>query len=214
MALRARFELHVQVLVFERSAGRSRCCGPRTATIASASIDVHAARPVALLAADVDFLPRRVIRVRLRVVILVHVRRMAIGAGRVPILGDAGPMQRVARQDSLVGHIGRRDEEPLLVLHVPRFAQHLHPAIGELDHVLLQRPHAERVLDFVVVILAVGPLGVDHELAAVAKEPRSHAVVLELRVVEVGLHGFVGGQVHRPVVVRAHATGDTAAGGT
>ena len=170
---------------------------------APGQIDVYAPRPVALLATYVDLLPRRMIRVRTRVVVLVYVRRMAIGARRVPVLGDAGPVERVTRLDPLVRHIRRRDEKPLFLLHVPRLAQHLHTPIGKFNHVLLQGPNAERVLDLVIVILAVRPFRVDHELAIVAEKPCGDTVVFELRIVEVRFHSRVGSQVHRPVVVRA-----------
>ena len=81
--------------------------------------------------------------------------------------------------------------------------QRLHAAAGELDQVLLQRAHAERVLDLVVGELAVRAVGVDEELAVAAEERRRRAGVGELRVGEIAQHRLVVGDLHREVVVRA-----------
>ena len=158
---------------------------------------------MARFAADVDFEEVGLVGVGREVVVLVVVGRVALGAHRVPVLRQARPVQRIAGFDPFVRRIGRRDVEPLLLVDVPRDAQHLHAAVGELDHVLLQRSDAEGVFDFVVVVLAVGAFGVDHELLAVAEEPRLLVETGELGVVEVAEHRLVGRQFHGAIVVRA-----------
>ena len=91
---------------------------------------VNAARAVALFATDVDVGVGGVVRVRGKVVILVQVGRVALGAGSVPILGDAGPVERVVGGEAFVGRIGRRDFEPALAVSVPGDAEHLDAPLG------------------------------------------------------------------------------------
>ena len=59
--------------------------------------------------------------------------------------------------------------------------ERLHAPARELDQVLLQRAHAERVLDLVVGELAVRTVGVDEELAVAPRERRRDARVGEFR---------------------------------
>ena len=47
-------------------------------------------------------------------------------------------MERIARFNPLVEHIGRGDIEPLVLDCVPRDTQDLHAPIGKLDHILLE----------------------------------------------------------------------------
>ena len=60
---------------------------------------------------------------------------------------------------------------PALLLRprVPGDAERLQAAVREGDQVLLQRVDAERVADLEVGELAVGPVGVDEELAVAVK---------------------------------------------
>ena len=136
-------------------------------------LDVDAPRPVARLAAHVDFKEGRVVGVGCQVVVLLQIGRVALGAHGVPVLGHAGPVQRVVGLEPQVDGIGWRDVEPLLLLDVPGDAQHLHAAAVELDHVLLKRPDAEGPLHLVVVVLAVGALGVHPVLVTLAEEAGS-----------------------------------------
>ena len=71
---------------------------------------------------------------------------------------------------------------------VPGDRQRLQAAIGKLDQVLLQRIEAEGVLHLEDGELAVGTVGLDEELAVLAKEARAHARVVEAGVVEVAEH--------------------------
>ena len=58
----------------------------------------------------------------------------------------------------------------LLRSRIPRDRQRLFAAVGKIDQILLQRMHAERVADFVVVQLAIGTVGVDDELAVALRK--------------------------------------------
>ena len=91
----------------------------------------------------------------------------------------------------------------LLRAAVPGDRQRLQPAVGKLDQILLQRIEAEGVFDLERGELAVGPVGLDQELAVLAKEARVHAVIVEARIVEIAKHGLVGRMVHRVLVLRA-----------
>jgi len=65
--------------------------------------DVARPRPVAGLAADVDVGPGGGVTVGLLVVVLAQVGRVAVGALVVPVLVDAGPVQRIAGLQLLIG---------------------------------------------------------------------------------------------------------------
>jgi len=71
----------------------------------------------------------------------------------------------------------------------------------EFDEILLQRLPAKGVLDLVVVHLAVGPLGVDHQLVPIAVQTRGQPLELQLGVVEIAPHRLGRRDHHRPVVV-------------
>ncbi len=51
--------------------------------------------------------------------------------------------------------------------------------------------------------LAVGAVGLDHELVAVAEEARVHAEIIETRIVEIAEHALLGGMGHGVRVLRA-----------
>ena len=145
------------------------------------------------LAADADLREARGEAVGRRVVILAHAGRMALRAHEIPVLVQLGPVQHVVVLDLLV----RIEMEPALAALVLRPAvpgdrQRLQPAVGKLDQILLQRIDAERVLDLKRGELAVGPIGLDEELSILAEEARSHAVMIEARIVEIAEHRFVG----------------------
>lgn len=166
-------------------------------------IDVQTSWAVALFAAYVDFRKRCVVGVRFQVVVLLQVGGVALGASRVPVLGDASPVERIVWSETFVGNVGRRDFEPFFAMGVPRNAKHLHSAVRELDHILLEWVNAEGVFDLEVLIGAVWPLGIHHILAVTGEEPCSDAEPLEGRIVEVAKHRFGGGDFHRAIVVRA-----------
>ena len=154
--------------------------------------------------ADVDLRPLRRVSVRLRVVALAHVGRVAVRAHEVPVLLPPGPVQLVAGGRSARSDRGGTSAGRLLSGRASHaIVRRLQPAAGELDQVLLQRRDAERVLDLVVGELAVGPVGADEELAVAPGEGRRHAGVLEGAVGEVAEHGALARLLHRARVLRA-----------
>ena len=78
----------------------------------------------------------------------------------IPVLIDAGPVQRIAGRQVAIG-IEMEPALPALVLRarVPRNAERLKPAFRQFDQILLQRRDAERVADFEVCELAVRAVG-------------------------------------------------------
>ncbi len=166
--------------------------------------DVAGAGAVAGLARDVDLVPLRIEGAGLRVEVLAQVGRVALGALEVPVLLHAGPVQRIAGLDVLAGI----EVEPALAAlrlraRIPRNAQGLQAPAGQLDQVLLQRAHAERVFDLVIGELAVRPVRVDEEFAVAAREGRRRSGVGEFRIGEVAQHRLPVGELHREVVVGA-----------
>ncbi len=141
---------------------------------------------------------------------LPQVGGVTVGAHVVPTLRDARPVQLVGRFELLLD-VGRVQMKPLVLSRVPRHPQHLQTpdlvslqivAAIKLDHVLLQRIDAEDVLHFEILQPAIGPFGVDKVLAVASEHPRSDAVVLQFRVLEIAQHGVGRRLVHGQVVVR------------
>src|SRR6266481_188984 len=161
--------------------------------------DVVAAGAVAGLAADVELAPGRVVPVGLRVVALLEVRRVAFGAHQVPVLVAPRPVQRIVGRDLLA----RVEREPVLPAGIPRDGQALQPPAGELDQVLLERRHAEGVLDLEVGRLAVRAFGVDEVLALSLEEARHGTGLAESHVPEIAEDGLVRGGLHGALVMRA-----------
>ena len=85
---------------------------------------------------------------------------------------------------------------------VPGDRQGLQPAIGELDQILLKRVQAKRVFDLENGKLAVRAVSFDQELLALAKEARTHAVVVEGCTGEIAQHRRLGCVIHRVLVLR------------
>ena len=155
-----------------------------------AHVDVARALAVAGLAADADLGKVRREAILGGVVVLAHAGRMAFGAHEVPVLIELGPMQDVVVFDVLF----RVEVKPALAAlvlgpRIPGERERLHAAVGKFDEVLLQRIEAEGVFHFERGELAVRPVGLDEELAVLAKEARRHAVIVEARVIEVAEHG-------------------------
>ena len=199
--LRHRQPLHAAALV-ERDREPLRRGERLPVALLARPADMGTARAMACLARHVQLRPRRGELLRGRVEALAQVRRMALGAHEVPVLPAAGPVQPVAGLDVLAG-VEMEPALPALRLRpaVPGDRQRLHAAAGQLDQVLLQRPHAERVPDLEVGELAVGTIGRDDELAVAPRERRRGAGVGELRAGEVAQHRRVVGDLHREVVV-------------
>ena len=164
-------------------------------------LDMQATGAVAGFATNVDFREGGFISVGGQVVIFLQIGRMAFGTHGVPVLRKAGPMQWIASFQALVLFAGRRDEEPLILLGIPRFAQHLNTAIGKLDHILLQGSDAEGVFDGIIVQLAVGAFGVDEIFSVAAKEACRQSQTRIADIVEITQHRFFISQLHGQIVV-------------
>ena len=165
--------------------------------------DVSRTLSMTCLAAHADFRKARGKAIVGRIVILAHAGRMTLRAHEVPVLIEPGPVQDVVVLDLLV----RIEMEPALAAFVlgpavPGDRQRLQPAVGEFDEILLQRVDTERVLDLEGGELAVRPVGLDEKLSVLAEEARTHAVIVEARVVEIAEHRLVGRVLHREVVLR------------
>jgi len=127
---------------------------------------------------------------------------VAEGAAGVPILRDAGPVERVGRIQFCID-VWRRKVKPLVAMGVPGDAEDLYPALLQFDHVLLKWFDAESVFDFEVPHFTVGAFGVDHELVTVAKHPRGNSEVLDGLIVKVSQNGCGASDVHGFVVMGA-----------
>ena len=84
---------------------------------------------------------------------------------------------------------------------VPREWQGLHSTSGKLDKVLLQRSNAERVGDFVFLILSIRILRRDDERITARKKPRFSTEIIKLSIVEVTKNGRFVGYLHGEFVV-------------
>ncbi len=160
-------------------------------------VDMARAGSVARLAAHVDLRPRGRVRLRLEVVALYQVGRMALGAHAVPVLGALRPVQPVVGRDLLAGV----EIEPLPALDVPGDRQRLEPAAGKRDQITLQRLVPERVRDLELGRLAVRALGIDVVAAVATVEAGRDVAVLEDRVVEIAQNRAVRGHRHRQIVI-------------
>src|SRR4029453_13928106 len=120
-----------------------------------------------------------------------------------PALRARGPIKLVAKIDALV----RIEMKPALAARlarprIPRDGEGLESAAGQLDEILLQRPHAERVLDLEVGRRAVGPFRPDHEPALAAKERGGGGTLREAANGEAPDHRPPARRLHRPRVIR------------
>ncbi len=180
---------------------RRECAGPGLRKVLRT-------RAVTGLAADRDLGVRRGERVRVHRVVRPQVGRVAFGTGVVPVQVDLAPVERIVRADVLVGV----EVEPALSAlclgpRVPGDGEGLLAAVREVDEVLLQGPHAERVRHLPGPGRAVGGLRADHEVAVLTVEAGGLAVVGEFGAVEVAEHGIVAGDLHRLLVVRTDPVG-------
>ena len=134
---------------------------------------------MASLASDIDLCIGGCIRARWQIVVLADIAGMAISAHEVPVLIDAGPVERIA-----AGNPGARiEKEPFLAAlrtrtAVPGNSERLQAPARHPDKVLLKRRDSEGILDFVIMQVAVWSIGADHEFAAPAEENPAHVQVL------------------------------------
>ncbi len=166
--------------------------------------DVLRSGTVARLARHVDVGPCRPIPVARREVVLVQIRRVALGAHEVPVLIYARPMQDVVVADRLIG----MKVEPALAAsralpRIPRDRQCLKAPTREGDQVLLKGIDAEGVGDLEIRHLSVMPLGVHEELSVTAEEARGDAIGNAGRIVEITEDRAVFGRLHGERVMRA-----------
>ncbi len=97
---------------------------------------------------------------------------MALGTHVVPVLLAPGPEQGVPREDPLL-LVEVEPPPPSLLLgpRVPAEGESLDATARECHQVLLEGSHPEDEGDLEFLLLAVGSLGADHELAVTAEEP-------------------------------------------
>ncbi len=171
---------------------------------ASGAGPIHVARApsVTRLAPHADFGEARREAVLGDVVVLAHAGRMTLGAHEIPVLVQLGPVQEIVVLDLFVG-VEMEPALAALVLRprVPGERQRLQPAVREFDEILLQGIDAESVFHLEGGELAVGPVGLDQELAVLAEEARMHSVIVEAGIVEISEHRLVGRMVHRVLVL-------------
>src|SRR6516164_368415 len=128
--------------------------------------DMARALPVAGLAANADLCEARGEAIIRRIVVLAHAGRVALRAHEVPVLVQLRPMQGIVVLDLLI----RVEMEPALAAlffrpAVPGDGERLHPAVRELDEILLQRIDTKCVFHFEGGELAVRAVGLDEEPA-------------------------------------------------
>ena len=157
---------------------------------------------MARLARHADLGPRGGVSAGGGIVVLADVRRVAVRAHVVPVLLPACPVELVAEVDFLV----RVEMKPALAARlararIPGDRQRLEATARQLDQVLLERPHAERVLDLEIGELAVRPAGPDHVAALAPKERGRDRAVGEAAVREIAEHGGLARDLHRPRVI-------------
>src|ERR1700756_1560590 len=94
------------------------------------------------------------------VVVLVHARRMALGAHEIPVLIELGPVQHVVVLDLVIGiKMKPALTSPAFRSAVPGDGKRLYPAIRKFDEILLKRIDAEGVFDLESRELAVRAVG-------------------------------------------------------
>ena len=162
-------------------------------------------------AGDVQLRPGRRIGVAGCVVVALEFRRVAVGAHPVPVLAQAGPVQRILVGDAIVGiEVKPASATLLLRSRIPCDRQRLHAPVRKSDEILLQRIHAERIENLEVGHLAVLAIRGHEKLPVAPEERRDDAVVGESRIVEVAEHGRIGRVLHGFRVLRGLPCGEFA----
>ena len=129
---------------------------------------------------------------------------MTVGAHVVPGLVAAGPVQRLAGGQLLIG-VEMVPAVPALIAGtaVPGDAERLIASVREFDQILLQRLDAECIGDRIFMLLAVRAIGPHHEPVARTIECGRDAEMLELSAGKIAQHGCRGGRLHGQRVMRA-----------
>ncbi len=156
------------------------------------------------LAPHADFRPGGVETAGRRIMVLLQIGRVAPGALVIPVLVDAGPVQRIAGAKFSVGI----EMKPALAAlgrwpRVPGDSQSLQAAVGQGDQILLQRRDAEGVGDVEIGQFAVGAIGADPEFSVLLEECALHPVLFKCGAVEAAQNGLIVGGLHGDGVMRA-----------
>src|SRR5262249_52030534 len=165
---------------------------------------VGRARPVAGLARHHDLGPLCGITILSGVVVPAQIGRVALRALIVPGLLPSCPVQWVRWPECLA----RIEVEPalaacLLWARVPGDRQRLQAAAWKFDQILLQGRDSESVLNFVVVQLTVGTVGVDVEPPVAREKGRGDPSCSEMGIVKIPEHSLRIRFLHRQSMVRA-----------
>src|SRR6478609_6546637 len=156
------------------------------------------------LASDIELRKRGTEDVRGRVVTLLEIGRVAIRAGKVPILRRARPMQLVRGDQALTGIQAEVTLPPLgLGSSIPSHRQRLQPSPARIDQVLLQRLKTKRVRDAPLARLTVGPWGRDEVSLSVAAEGGGDPIVSKCFTGKRRLDAVRTGDLNGAVVIGA-----------
>ena len=123
---------------------------------------------------------------------------VAVCAHVVPVLHGTSPKERVVGLDMLVGI----NVVPSFPFYVPASGQDLHPTIGKLYKVLLQRFPTKSVLHLKNFHFPALVFRLYHILVTLPEKPRNDTVTLEGSVVEIATDGFRRWQLHGMEVMR------------
>ena len=156
-------------------------------------------RPVACLAAHVDFRKGGLVGPGSQVEIALQVGGVAIRAHVIPVHAVAGPVEPVRRIDAFVFC----EREPPFALRIPGDRERLQAPVFQRDEILLERFVAEGIGDGIALHGSVGSLRMDEEAAVFPEKARFDAAVTKHGVVEIAEYGFREGLFHSPVVIRA-----------
>ncbi|KFB72832.1 MAG: hypothetical protein AW09_001951 [Candidatus Accumulibacter phosphatis] len=166
-------------------------------------VEVRGCGAVAGFAGNIDFAESGLVGLAGRVVALVQIGRMALGALQRPVMVNTGPVQGIP----VIHFLPWIEVEPALASltlrpRIPGNRQHLITPAGKRDQVLLQGIDAEGVADFVVGQLAVRAIAVHHELVAALEEGGLDAVLPEFGVGKITAHAGGRRLLHRELMMR------------
>ena len=160
------------------------------------------ARAVAGLAGDVDVAPCRGETVGLGIVVLAVARGMAVRAHVVPILVDAGPVDRFAGPRRVVPvHVKPALPACLRRAGIPGDPVGLQAAVRHFEQILLQRIGAEGVRHLVRGHRPIGASDLQPPAAVAPEETRALAGCLEGRAGKIPEHAVLGRFRHRQVMM-------------
>jgi hypothetical protein len=127
-----------------------------------------------------------------------QVGRVTVCAHMVPVLHGTSPKEWVVGLDVLVGI----NVIPSFAFDIPASGQDLHPTVGELNEILLERFPSEGVLNLKDFHFSVLVFRFHHVLFTLPKKTGNDTVTLEGSVVEIPTDGFRRRQLHGMEVMR------------